>query len=199
MLFWREKVGVPAGILPRAFSDIPRSCRGTSSSACEATDDDREGCSLGLEGAGVGRSSSSLSSSSSPIANVESSSGTSRRADSLGWAVVGLLMLSTELRVEFGSNGSLSFLLWFRLSISSCPLSNVNERNASVRFRFLRTAYTNAGFSAFVSRSQELIRNREETYSCIGARRSSSWTPRAISGGHDSCRWPTETTETTWS
>lgn len=24
MLFWRENVGCPAGIFPRAFSDIPR-------------------------------------------------------------------------------------------------------------------------------------------------------------------------------
>lgn len=86
MLFWRENVGFPAGILPRAFSDMPRSCTGTASSIEEHTDaaldatrsigEDRSDC------AGVGFCSSSVSSSSSPMANVASSSGTPLR---VGW------------------------------------------------------------------------------------------------------------------
>lgn len=36
VLFWRENAGFPTGILPRAFSDIPRSCRGTESSVDDA-------------------------------------------------------------------------------------------------------------------------------------------------------------------
>ena len=31
MLFWREKDGRPAGIFPRAFSDMPRNCEPFSS------------------------------------------------------------------------------------------------------------------------------------------------------------------------
>lgn len=42
MLFCREKDGWPAGILPLAFSDIPRSCKGTASSTEEAIDGFRE-------------------------------------------------------------------------------------------------------------------------------------------------------------
>jgi hypothetical protein len=83
VLFCLENVAAPAGRLPLAFSDIPLSCLGTSSSTCEATEEDREGLSLGLDGDGVGLSSSSLSSSSSPMANVESSSGTSPKVGSL--------------------------------------------------------------------------------------------------------------------
>ena len=33
VLFWREKLDIPAGIFPRAFSDMPRSCEGSASSA----------------------------------------------------------------------------------------------------------------------------------------------------------------------
>ena len=65
------------GIFPRAFSDIPRNCVGTASSTLDDTDDAREGCSVGVDAAGVGLSSSDSSSSSSPIAKVPSSSGTS--------------------------------------------------------------------------------------------------------------------------
>ena len=36
MLLTRENVGVPTGILPLAFSDIPRSCVGTALSIEEA-------------------------------------------------------------------------------------------------------------------------------------------------------------------
>lgn len=38
VLFCREKAGLPTGILPRAFSDIPRNCDGTVSSTDEAID-----------------------------------------------------------------------------------------------------------------------------------------------------------------
>lgn len=42
MLFCREKDGRPAGILPRAFSDKPRSCCKPFSSVTEAKDGLRE-------------------------------------------------------------------------------------------------------------------------------------------------------------
>lgn len=42
MLFCLENDGCPAGILPRAFSDIPRSCNGTLSSAVDEIDCLRE-------------------------------------------------------------------------------------------------------------------------------------------------------------
>jgi hypothetical protein len=42
MLFCLEKEGCPAGILPRAFSDIPRSCNGTLSSTADEIDGLRE-------------------------------------------------------------------------------------------------------------------------------------------------------------
>lgn len=38
VLLCRENEGCPAGILPRAFSDIPRSCIGRGSSIEEETD-----------------------------------------------------------------------------------------------------------------------------------------------------------------
>lgn len=77
MLFCRENDGWPAGILPRAFSDIPRSWRGTLSSIDDETDGVREVRSDGDDWAGVScPSASSSESSSSPIANVPSSSGT---------------------------------------------------------------------------------------------------------------------------
>lgn len=49
VLFCREKVGVPAGILPLAFSDIPLNWSGTASS----TDDDIDGVLDDCEGVGV--------------------------------------------------------------------------------------------------------------------------------------------------
>jgi len=42
MLFWRENEGCPAGILPRAFSDMPRSWVGRGSSMDEDTEGFRE-------------------------------------------------------------------------------------------------------------------------------------------------------------
>jgi hypothetical protein len=127
---------------------MPPNCLGTSSSVGDATEDAAEGFSLGLEAAGVGRASSSLSSSSSsPIANVPSSSGTPPSVGVRERGIVGLLMLSSELLVELGSNGSfealLSFLRRLRLSISSWPLSNVKERSASNLFLFLSMAKVN--------------------------------------------------------
>lgn len=36
VLFCRENAGCPTGIFPRAFSDMPLSCRGTDSSIDDA-------------------------------------------------------------------------------------------------------------------------------------------------------------------
>lgn len=144
MLFCLEKLCTPAGILPRAFSDMPRSCVGTASST---TEEAREGFSLGSDCDGVGRSSS-LSSSSSPIVNVPSSSGTLLNAGARECVVAGLLKLSTELLVDSTSKEDrVSFLLRLRLSISSCPLSRVKFRNASKRFLFLKIAATKTAFA----------------------------------------------------
>lgn len=38
VLFCRENAGWPTGILPRAFSDMPRNCSGTVSSMDDAMD-----------------------------------------------------------------------------------------------------------------------------------------------------------------
>lgn len=151
VLFCLENDGTPAGILPLAFSDMPLICVGTASSTL-TTEDARDGFSLGLDWAGVGLSSWSLSSSSSssPIAKVASSSGTSLSVGVLGCATVGLRRLSTELRLEMsnGSDGATPSFLWrFRRSISSCPLSSVKLRKASNRFLFFRTKYMKFVFS----------------------------------------------------
>lgn len=144
MLFCLEKLYTPAGILPRAFSDMPRSCVGTASST---TDEARDGFSLGSECDGVGRSSS-LSSSSSPIVNVPSSSGTLLNAGARECAVAGLLKLSTELLVDSTSKEDrVSFLRRLRLSISSCPLSSVKFRKASKRFLLRNIAATKTAFA----------------------------------------------------
>ena len=96
ILFTREKEGCPAGILPLAFSDMPRSWSGTASSTEEETEGVRE---LWLDGddcEGVGCiSCSSSSDSSSPMAKEPSSSGTLLR-DGVR-ALTGLLMPSIEL------------------------------------------------------------------------------------------------------
>lgn len=42
VLFCREKEGCPAGILPRAFSDMPRNCVGRGSSVEEEIDGFRD-------------------------------------------------------------------------------------------------------------------------------------------------------------
>lgn len=42
VLFWREKEGWPAGFLPRAFSDMPRSWVGRGSSVEEDMEEVRE-------------------------------------------------------------------------------------------------------------------------------------------------------------
>jgi hypothetical protein len=120
------------GIFPRAFSDIPRICVGTASSTLEDTEPAREGCSVGVDTAGVGHSSSVSSSSSSPIAKVPSSSGTSLSAGAR--AETGLLRLSADpLRLSLKSPKSLgrSFRRLARRSSSSWPLSRVNDRNAA--------------------------------------------------------------------
>lgn len=76
VLFWRENAIWLAGSFPRAFSDMPRSWWGTLSSAEEATDGARESAGGGDDCDGVCGCVSSSSESSSPIANVVSSSGT---------------------------------------------------------------------------------------------------------------------------
>jgi hypothetical protein len=72
VLFWRENVGAPAGSLPRAFSDKPRSCIGTWSS--DVMDGVRELLAEVVDCDGVGLSSSSES-DESPMAKVSSSTG----------------------------------------------------------------------------------------------------------------------------
>ena len=97
VLFCRENEGWPAGILPRAFSDMPRNCVGNGSSIDEEPDAVRELWVEGDDCEGV-RSiscSSSSDSSSSPMANAPPSSGTSLNVGVL--ALSGLRVLSTEL------------------------------------------------------------------------------------------------------
>lgn len=97
VLFCRENEGWPAGILPRAFSDMPRNCVGSGSSVDEEIDAVRELWAEGDDCEGV-RSiscSSSSDSSSSPMANAPPSSGTLLKVGVL--ALSGLRMLSTEL------------------------------------------------------------------------------------------------------
>ena len=79
MLFCRENVGWPTGILPRAFSDMPLNWSGTDSSTDDAIDALLEApdgdCTGDRGGSGV-RGSSASESSSSPMAKALSSSGT---------------------------------------------------------------------------------------------------------------------------
>ena len=74
----RENGGAPAGILPLAFSDMPRSWIGTVLSTDESTDGVLEGWNDVDEADGVAASgwSSASESSSSPTAKALSSSGT---------------------------------------------------------------------------------------------------------------------------
>ena len=97
ILFCRENDGCPAGILPLAFSDMPRSCNGTASSIEEAMEGFRESWIDGddCDGVDCSRCSSSSESSSSPTVKVPPSSGTSLSEGVL--AVGGLLTLSIEL------------------------------------------------------------------------------------------------------
>lgn len=96
VLFCLEKEGVPTGIFPLAFSDIPRNWRGTASSAAEPTDAVLEllpDC-TGERRWGVRLSSSSPESSSSPILKALCSSGTLLK---VGVRLeIGLLRLSIE-------------------------------------------------------------------------------------------------------
>ena len=150
VLFCRENEGWPAGILPRAFSDMPRNCVGNGSSVDEEIDAVRESWAEGDDCEGV-RSiscSSSSESSSSPMANAPPSSGTSLKVGVL--ALSGLRMLSTELfrDVRVGLVGgweasAASLRRCLICSISSWPLSRVKERNASSRFLDLKTPCMN--------------------------------------------------------
>ena len=149
VLFCRENEGWPAGILPRAFSDMPRNCVGSGSSLDEDMEAVRELWVEGDDCEGVRSisSSSSSDSSSSPMANAPPSSGTSLNVGVL--ALSGLRMLSTELfrDVRVGLAGgceasAASLLRCFIRSISSWPLSRVKERNVSNRFFDLKTPCT---------------------------------------------------------
>ncbi len=154
VLFCRENEGWPAGILPRAFSDIPRNCVGNGSSVDEEIDAVRELWVEGDDCEGV-RSiscSSSSDSSSSPMANAPPSSGTSLSVGVL--ALRGLRTLSTELfrDVRVGLTGGFdasaaSLLRCLTRSISCWPLSRVNDRNASKRFLDLKTPCTKVRLS----------------------------------------------------
>lgn len=119
VLFCLEKEGAPTGIFPLAFSDMPRSCRGTVSSAAEPTEAVREllpDC-AGERRCGVRLSSSSPESSSSPMLNALFSSGTLLNVG--GRLEMGLLRLSIEFCREFPlvepppSLALRSFLSWF--------------------------------------------------------------------------------------
>ena len=97
VLFWRENAGFPTGIFPRAFSDMPLSCKGTDSStddAMEALLDAPEGDCKGDCGVGAPCCSSLSDSSSSPIAKAPFSSGTLLKVGVRDR--VGLLTLSIE-------------------------------------------------------------------------------------------------------
>ena len=113
VLFWREKAGCPTGILPRAFSDMPRNWRGTASSTEDTTDALREAPGGGERIGDIGVSgrccsASESSSSSSPIANALFSSGTSLSVGVRG--TTGLLRLSRE---SARRPSPCSFLSWF--------------------------------------------------------------------------------------
>lgn len=125
---------------------MPRSCAGRDSSPAESSDGVREYWADGEDCAGVGCDSPSplLSDSSSPMAKAPPSSGTLVNTGVLG--VTGLWALSTELLRKdrpglFGDPESFarSFLRCLSRSISSLPLSRVNDRNASKRFFDLTT------------------------------------------------------------
>ena len=107
MLFWREKVVCPTGILPRAFSDMPRNCVGTVSSTDEAIDALRDAtreppgggeCTGDVVCGGGLVSSASDSSSSLPIAKALFSSGT-LPSDGVR-AAVGLRKLSMDVCLD---------------------------------------------------------------------------------------------------
>lgn len=112
VLCWRENVGCPTGILPRAFSDMPRSCRGTDSSIEEAIDALRDAlrdapreppdggdCTGDLGcGGGLVSSASESSSSSLPMAKALFSSGTLPK-DGVR-AAVGLRRLSIDVCLD---------------------------------------------------------------------------------------------------
>lgn len=74
-LFCLENDICPAGILPLAFSDMPRNCRGTDSSAAEEIDAVREVLRDGEDWDGVVGTSASSSESSPPMAKGLPSSG----------------------------------------------------------------------------------------------------------------------------
>ena len=110
VLFCLEKVGIPAGILPLAFSDMPRSWDGTAS-----TGDDNEGAlewsEMDADLVDASWVFPSSDSSSSPMANALLSSGTSRNEGDLCWMLVGLLTSSLE-----PARNELALLAWLACS-----------------------------------------------------------------------------------
>lgn len=145
MLLTRENDGWPTGSFPLAFSDIPRSCRGTASSM-EEMEGVREVWFDGEDWEEVGcipRASSSES-SSSPTAKAPPSSGTLRNSGNR--ALWGLCVFSQEL-LRPGRIGLLApsgpsadpFRSRFSFSSSSWPLFRVKDLRASSRLRDLKT------------------------------------------------------------
>ena len=144
MLPWRWNA--PSGSLPRAFSDMPRSCNGTASSACpdvEAVSDIAVGDAtigdLGDVGtdslvfAGFGSSlppSSSSSSESSPISKASGDEGGSDPPPFFGRCISDMLK---DAFGELSTPSPRSFLSLFSRSISSWPCSSVKSRRASKR------------------------------------------------------------------
>ncbi len=151
MLFCLENDGCPAGILPRAFSDIPRSCNGTLSSAVDEIDCLREVWTEAESCAGVCGPSPSSSESSPPMAKgLLFSSGMRPRGDRAPDERRGSSSEAERTGLATASRFS-AFLRSFCRSISCWPLSRVNSRTASKRLLYLRMAYTRNGFSMIVS------------------------------------------------
>ena len=128
---------------------MPRSWAGRGSSVDEDKEGSRDVCVDGDDCEGIGSisRSSESDSSSSPMANAPLSSGTLLKVGIR--ALCGLRMLSTELArdVRVGLEGesglsSAACLRRFMRSISAWPLSKVNDRKASKRFRDLKIALT---------------------------------------------------------
>lgn len=142
ILFCREKVGCPAGIFPRAFSDMPRSCKGTLSSTTEDMEGLRELWTDGDVWAGVFcPSCSSSESSSPPMAKGLFSSGIRPNGDRAPEAAWGSSSDADRTGLVAASLDPFSaFRLSFWRSISCCPLSSVNSRTASKRRRCFRIA-----------------------------------------------------------
>jgi hypothetical protein len=138
-LFCLENDIWPARILPLAFSDMPRTCRGTESSAVEDMEVEREFLREGEDWDGVLGTSASSSESSPPMAKGLFSSWMCVN----GERVPDRLRSSTdcETGLLLSSLAEFAFRSWFCRSISCCPLSSVKVRRAWNRFLVLRMLY----------------------------------------------------------